>query len=303
MPTSWPLLLAVVASLLLATPATAGTPDQPDLEDPAEDVTVHNSPVPAPWAGAIDVLAAWIEEEPEGLRATLRLRDLPSVTRTEAGVLQDTMFFVTWQPSYQNATGAAARTGEWMLRAEYRPQDRSPWHFWMERPCLDGSDDDGCSGPQRDILDGLDGGHDMANGTVTMVAPWRHLADPQPGDGIWSLSAGAQMAWPSYPAYALDWDRDQRDVCHLFQTLPLTPERLAGEDDGPTGTSHGMVTPPEPRATEDPCPAARAALGPTEGAQEDGPGGGGSNGTPVGSAATFVVALGAIVWSRRRLHA
>ena len=269
--------LVCLTLLVLAAPlAAAGTAQQPDLTDPAGDVRVQGV-APAPWADAADVRAAWFHDDDEGLHATILVEDLAAIAVTDAGLLQDTMFFVLWQPSYAEPGPVASREGEWELRADYLPLSTPSWHFWMERPCRDGVDSDGCPGADRDIIDGLPGEVDLEASTVRITAPWEHLDGPQPGDGIHGLRASAQMVWPSYPAYAVDWDTDQASsTCHLFTSLPLASKETA---EGATGSSHGREAPPEPAPGTDACEQAReAARAGGEGGEETGGGPGQAGG-------------------------
>lgn len=250
--------MVVLASLLIAAPfAGAGTADDPELTDPPGDVRIDQPGGEAaeapPWADASDVLSAWFTDDERGLTAHIHVADLASISTTDVGVIPDTMFFVRWQPSYNHSTEVLERTGEWELRADYRPMDDPAWHFWMERPCKDGDDTDGCAGEDRDILDGLDGAVDVENSTVSITAPWWHLEHPRPGDGIHSLVASSQMVWPSPPLYSVDWDHDERATCYLFASLPLDPDQLEGIDDGATGVSHGAASAPYAPSEEDAC--------------------------------------------------
>lgn len=212
------LLGVLLASLLVLAPlGGAGTANDPELTDSAGDVRIDQPGADAagapPWADASDVLSAWFTDDEQGLTAHIHVADLASISTTDVGANQDTLFFVRWQPSYDHTTEVLERKGEWELRAEYRPSNDPAWHFWMERPCKDGDDTDGCAGEDRDIIQGLQGSVEMEESTVSITAPWWHLEHPRPGDGIQALVASSQMVWPSWPIYSVDWDHDERDTC------------------------------------------------------------------------------------------
>lgn len=247
----------LVLAIALSPNVWAGTVEDPEMTDLAGDARTDRLEEAGtgqpPWAEASDILAAWLTDDEAGLHATIHVADLSAIATTDAGANQDTMFFVRWQPSYNHTNDVLNRTGEWELRAEYRPQDPSAWHFWMERPCKDGDDSDGCSGEDRDIIQGLEGSVDLEASTVTITAPWWHLEHPEPGDGIFGLVASSQMVWPSWPVYTVDWDHDERDTCYRFTSLPLEPSQLEGSDRGPTGAAHGSSGAPYDPAIEDAC--------------------------------------------------
>jgi hypothetical protein len=239
-------MLVLVALVLLSwlPQAEAGTGSAPELQDPGADVLVDDLGlppsvgVPAPLQDAVDLRAVWFTDDAEGLHAHVQVASLAGLAMQSPGD-PDFFWIAIWSPAYAIEDGAAARDGTWEL------ESASPWHFWLERPCKDGDSFDGCTGPDRDILDGLPGSVDLEASTITITAPWRHMAGPAPGDGVHGLWATAQMSWPSYPAYSVDWDTDQGRTCYRFASLPFPASALEATDTGPTGGSNGRTALPE----------------------------------------------------------
>lgn len=71
-------LIAWGCLFLLVSPLVgAGTPQQPDITDPADDVQLLPGGLVANVASPeIDILAVWVEADPGTVRATLRIQDL-----------------------------------------------------------------------------------------------------------------------------------------------------------------------------------------------------------------------------------
>jgi hypothetical protein len=257
-------LAAWLSLFLLAIPAAhAGTMGAPELVDPDKDVSVErvDQALPDPWAAAIDLQAVWFDDDAEGLHANIKVRDLSALSNTDAGVMTDTFWIAIWTPSYAHPMELENRTGSWELRAEYRPLDTVKVHYWLERPCRDGNDQDGCAGDDRDILNGLHGTMDEATSTIRITAPWRDLGNAASEDAITGLWAAAEMVWPSYPAYSADWDVDQGNTCYRFSTVPLV---VAGKDDGPAGASDGRSAFPAEYGPWAGCPASKVPPSPTD---------------------------------------
>jgi hypothetical protein len=314
-------LLVLAFALLLVPSAIAGTPDAPELQDPAGDVVVDdrglpapNAPLPEAVADALDLRAVWFSDDADGLHAHIQVTSLAALEVGQAGN-PDFMWIAIFSPAYAVESGPAARQGTWELRAEYRPADvalgNAAWHFWMERPCKDGRDDDGCSGADRDIQNGLRGEVDEASSTITITAPWPLMAEPQAGDGIEGLWGATGVDWPAYPVRSVDWDLDEGSQCYVFTALPLAAEPPSGQD-GPAGSSNGRAAFPQPYQPEGcapppsgntgtPAPGAGAAA-----AGDDGPGAttaaanGGERESPGAFApAAVALALGLVALRRR----
>ncbi|MEA3137421.1 MAG: hypothetical protein QOC71_1702 [Thermoplasmata archaeon] len=308
MAAAWLRGILLGAVLLLAAPMVeAGSPSAPELADDAEDVMVYDLnlppqvPLPPPLQDAIDVRGVWFADDAEGLHAYIQVADLSTLELQTTGN-PDFFWVAIWSPGYAVEDGAAARRGPWELRADYRPLDSPAWHFWLERPCRDGDSDDGCAGPDRDILDGLRGDVDVGTSTIHIVAPWSHMSEPMPGDGIQGLWASAQMTWPSYPAYSVDWDIDQADQCYRFVSLPFPPEALNATDAGALGSSNGRTAMPMAYAPKDVCQSDGQGLAsvetPGSSSSRTGGGGRGAPGTPAVGA--LMAGLAAAALRRRR---
>ncbi len=187
----WTLLACV---LFLAVPAVAT--QVTSFDDPAGDPDTSGGP--AVGNDAVDILGASLAISGSDIVSTVTVADLDAVTETSTGVNADTMFIVRWN------VDEGPEAGEWTLRADYQPMATTPWSYWAEGPCRDGNDDDGCAGEDRDIIDGLEGAHDMENDTVQVRLPVERLG-PMTGQVWGDFHATAQQVWPTYPVYTSDW--------------------------------------------------------------------------------------------------
>ena len=256
---------AVVALMaLVSVPlAAAGTPQEPELVDAAGDVAIQLAP--APWQDS-DLLAVWFDDGPEGLAVHVRIASVAGVEEAALSVQSDLIVSVRWRVEHANATGRAARDGDWEARADYQATPAAgSWRYWFEGPCKDGTDSDGCAGEDRDIVDDLAGQVDVASNVVTIVVPWDLLGSPVAGDRIHSIYATTQFVYPAYPAYAVDWDDDQTgsaSYSYSSRPAPDVPILVA------TNTSSSSQPAPTVNATtsaptvkEAPLPILLAAVG------------------------------------------
>lgn len=201
--------LVLLGALVLVLPAvSAGSAASPELVDAEGDVAIEAAP--APWQDS-DLLAVWFDDGPDGLAVHVRIASVTGVEEAALHAQSDLIVATRWRVDHANASGRAARDGDWEARADYQATPAAgSWRYGFEGPCMDGKDSDGCAGGDRDIVDDLAGAVDAEANVVTVIVPWELLGFPQAGDGIDTIHATTQFVYPAYPAYAVDWDDDQR---------------------------------------------------------------------------------------------
>ncbi len=189
------------------------------IQDAEGDVAVDYPPSGTPYAGpvadGVDLVGALLAQVNGTFQVTLVVKDLAALEQTAVGVQADTMLFLQWEEQ-------GRLTGRWVARADYQPGNTEPWHFWIEGPCLDGDDTDGCAGGDRDIQDGLQGVVDLTGNSVTILVTADRLRGPD-ANASWSrFVARTDAVWPSYPMYIGDSAQDlAATTVHPFGTAPI----------------------------------------------------------------------------------
>lgn len=206
-------LAIVLVALVLVPAATARSPGTPELTDVPGDQQLEQLPAGTTfWGEGLDLLAVWFSDTEDGVVAAIHVADLQGLMDEANSPRADAMFIARFRLDHADRSGAGGRNGEWTLRGDFQPGNSEQWSYWAEGPCLDGNDEDGCAGGDRDIIDSIPGSYDVASSTVFLTLEWEHLDVVAAGDGLVDLTASTQYVYPDWPVYQVDWDTDERET-------------------------------------------------------------------------------------------
>jgi hypothetical protein len=182
----------VVALAIFAAPfSCAGSESDPEMVDPTGDVMISPgigvAPTPSMLADAVDIVKVWFHDETgDTISATMKMLDLNKLANTDFDPQTDVMYIIRFHTSFSERN--------YELRADYSTKN---WEYNLE---IYESDNDGYA----DYLP-INGSADFYNSFVTFVVPLTLIENPLSGDRLTMMESTAQMVFPAYPVYSVDW--------------------------------------------------------------------------------------------------
>ena len=209
----------VVACLLPV--ASAGTASEPDVVDPAGDVSFNGAAAPHPCADAVDLLTFWVEWTAEGALFHYRFTDLSAVQGTPPQDLAGRCFYSYADFVLERANGPDVVDSVYM---DYNGNAafQTGWRFYLHES-------------QAEVI----GAVDNAAGTIDVLVPLPALGDPGPGDslGQFFVQSVTTLAGLGYD-YAGDFAPDD-GPCECPVPFPGTVPTNATESESSSSSSTG----------------------------------------------------------------
>lgn len=226
---------AFLAALLVPA-VSAGSPESPEVTDPAGDVDAYPGvPVPPGTADGVDVVATWFHDETDAsVQVTMKvtkLEMLPAAGTVPMSMLRlgtrfSTPYIPTDSDEYWDNT--------WVASATY---SSGAWRARLQPPSVDGMSPDATD---------LDMTVDEAAGTVTLTLPRDLLGSPKAGQQLTTIHSLHDMTWPTYGGFFIDQGPDSySDGGSYTFKGPVDPQ--AGPSGG--GAASGAGKGPEPSAS------------------------------------------------------